>query len=289
MQHSQLGARQQSRVAVLSTERRDQVHINHLLNSGARVTMVARAVGLERAVEAERITCVLTELRDADGNCIRDALMRIVSRFPDLPIVVVMSMNRESVHDLVALARVARIRVAVRPYDNVAAAVLEAATCNSENPSTRAMCELLGRHVPRALRQVSYVLSDPSATALHVTDVCRRVSMPRRTINDRLRRENLPTLERLIGWSRVLHALWRLDGGHIKFEAVAKQLGFNTGSALRHMVKRYTGMTASEIYAAGGFTSALRMCECELAASELAVLGAWRYRRSRRVSVAGQH
>lgn len=247
-----------------------------LLDGGAgspplHVLRVSYVHALERVVETERVSCVVTELRDADGVRVDATLRRIHERFPALPVLVSMPFDPDAMREVVDIvARIGPIRLVIRPFEDLASAMLQAAAVAPEEPATRALLALLGRYATRSLQRVIEVVSEVPHTAPSVTEVCRRAHLPRRTINDRLRRAGLPTLERLLGWSRVLHALWRIDGGHSKVDAVSVQLGFNSGSALRHMVKRYTGLAPSQIHAVGGFDYALPLLEAELASGTAA-------------------
>jgi hypothetical protein len=59
----------------------------------------------------------------------------------------------------------------------------------------------------------------------------------------------------------------RLESPHATVEQVADQLQFASSSTLRHLIKRVTSMTASEIRAAGGFWYFLHHAETALTAA----------------------
>lgn len=62
----------------------------------------------------------------------------------------------------------------------------------------------------------------------------------------------LPTPEATIGWCRLFVAAHMMDTGDRPVDAIAATLGFGSGSSLRNMFKRYTGLTLAAIDDRGG-------------------------------------
>src|SRR5581483_2431497 len=68
----------------------------------------------------------------------------------------------------------------------------------------------------------------------------------------RRRHASLPSLAASISWSRLFVAARLLEDLHRPVGRVALHLGFASGSALRGMLKRYTGLTPGEVRCGGG-------------------------------------
>jgi hypothetical protein len=74
---------------------------------------------------------------------------------------------------------------------------------------------------------------------------------PVRTLNDRLRRADMPALELLIGWHRLLHAIWRVERESRGLTDVVRAGGYSTDAAFQKALKRYSGRGLSELMSSG--------------------------------------
>lgn len=88
---------------------------------------------------------------------------------------------------------------------------------------------------------------------LRVPDVVEGISLPRRTLDARLRQAGWPPAEAHIGWVRILHAAWRSDLPMRTQERVARELGFSSVSALGNLYRRYAGLSPTAVWVRGGF------------------------------------
>jgi len=251
-------------VAALLLNQAERVNLERALSRIARLTFVTRALGLEQVVESGTVSCVVTELEDSERERLGTTIGIIRGRFPLLPIVLHVPLEPQSIHSLTAIPELPTLQVAVRLIDNVVDVVTSALRTVPPHPAAQAISKILNRHASPRLRPVCTFLCGAATRPLRVTDVCREMRIANRTMNDWLKRATLPPMELLVGWVRVLHALWKLDARQSTVDYVAHELHFQSASALRHMVKRYTGMAASEIFAAGGFRYALVLFESAL-------------------------
>jgi AraC-like DNA-binding protein len=240
-------------VAALLLRRPERVHVERALKSKATITFIDRVDSLIQLVETGTITCVVTELHDCDGARTGNAVAGIRARFPAMPIVICVSLEPGDVHELAHVPELPAAGVAIRSYDDLGADVLHAIRSMPEHPAETAILETVHRHAPRQLVGLFDFLAHAAVRPITVEQASKGVRVPRRTLGDQLKRAGLPPMERLIGWMRLLHAAWKLDGPSRTVDSVAAELEFKSGSALRHMVKRYTGRTPSEIWKEGGF------------------------------------
>jgi AraC-like DNA-binding protein len=251
-------------VAALLLRRPERVHVERALKQKATITFVDRVDSLVQLVETGTVSCVVTELHDCDGERTGLAVAGIRARFPAMPIVICVSLEPGDVHELAHVPELRAAGVAIRAYDDLGADVLHAIRSMPEHPAETAILETVHRHAPRQLVSLFDFLAHAAVRPITVEQASKGVRVPRRTLGDQLKRAGLPPMERLIGWMRLLHAAWKLDGPSRTVDSVAAELQFKSGSALRHMVKRYTGQTPSEIWKSGGFPFLLEKFEGSL-------------------------
>ena len=92
------------------------------------------------------------------------------------------------------------------------------------------------------------------------------LNVHRKTLVARLSGANLPTPSALISWCRILVAARLLEDPGRSVEQVALLLEFPSGTSMRNMMKRYTGLRPGEIRENGGV-------RCVLHAFKQAMLG----------------
>lgn len=257
-------------VAALLLRRPERAHIERALKGRATLSFVDRIDSLTQLVEGGTVTCVLTELRDAEGERTGNTVSAIRQRFPAMPIVICVSLEPVDVHELAHVPELRAAGVVIRAYDDMAGEVLNAIRSLPDHPAEVAILGTVHRHAPRQLVSLFDYLAHAATRPITVEQAAKGVRVPRRTLGDQLKRHGLPPMERLIGWMRLLHAMWKLDGQGRTVDSVASELQFKSGSALRHMVKRYTGKTPSEIWSLGGFTWLLGQFERTLWGEQMA-------------------
>jgi AraC-like DNA-binding protein len=106
-----------------------------------------------------------------------------------------------------------------------------------------------------------------SRREMSVEDAATAMGIHRKTLVDRLRSAGLPSPRTIIGWSRLLTAARLLDDPGRTVEQVALRLDFPSGTALRNMFKRYTGLRTSEVRENGGVRCVLHAFKRVLAAT----------------------
>ncbi|HVE77752.1 MAG TPA: helix-turn-helix domain-containing protein [Gemmatimonadaceae bacterium] len=79
----------------------------------------------------------------------------------------------------------------------------------------------------------------------------------RRTFLNRLVDAGCPPPSEIIGWARLLVAAHFIEDPMRRVDRVAVDLDFPSGSALRNMLKRYTGLQPREVREKGGMRCVL--------------------------------
>ena len=77
--------------------------------------------------------------------------------------------------------------------------------------------------------------------------VARALGVHRKTLVNQCARTGMPTPSVLVSWCRVLHAAVLLSTSTRPVDQIARLLDFQSGTALRNMFRRYTGMRPSEV------------------------------------------
>jgi AraC-like DNA-binding protein len=103
---------------------------------------------------------------------------------------------------------------------------------------------------------VRYCLTN-AHTAPTVEHTAAALGVRRQTIAARLAVAMLPTASSLVSWGRLLLAARLLEDAERSVERVAHALAFDSGSALRHMLMRYTGLRPAQVRARGGLAEVL--------------------------------
>ena len=85
-----------------------------------------------------------------------------------------------------------------------------------------------------------------------VTEAARQLGVHRKTLRNRMDAAGLPAPADLRAWCRLFMAGRLLEEGGRTVESVAHQLEFSTGSALRNLIKRRTGLAPYMLREAGG-------------------------------------
>src|ERR1043165_7519503 len=99
---------------------------------------------------------------------------------------------------------------------------------------------------------------------LSVEDLAGALAVHRKTLVDWLKAAGLPSPSSIISWSRLLVAARMLDDPGRTVEQVALLLDFPSGTSLRNMMKRYTGLVTSEVRQNGGARCVLHAFKREL-------------------------
>ena len=138
----------------------------------------------------------------------------------------------------------------------------------------------LAARVPAAVHRwlAPVLLTADGVTA--VPELARAARCSPRTLRRTLAGAGLPPPEELLAWRRLLHATRLLDDGR-SADSVARALDYSSGSALRKVLKRHTGLRPGELRRQGGFAA--------LAALFLGRCGARERRSPRRIPQGASH
>jgi AraC-like DNA-binding protein len=208
------------------------------------------------------VAAVVVGLHSERRENIAPAAQSIQRRFPSLAVLFYFSLDGGDVREALALAAtVTPHAVILRGVDDVSLTITQAIVGTRQAGATQQIGVMLNRIAPPGLGDILAFISRHAVRPLHVADVARYAGVSRRTLFNRFRQSGLPTVARTIHWLRLLHAAARFEVPDVTVEQVADELGFPSSSTLRHLLKRLTAMSASDIREAGGFGYLLQRVE----------------------------
>ena len=249
-----IGDRCRARVRGALTGRADI----HFCESRGDVLPLAAAAGA---------SAILLEPRDRAGEEVSTTVTAIRAGMPSVPVIAYIADDHVSSGDILALARAGVHDLVRSGFDDVgfalgAALALASAACATE----AARGELEGLVAPDSWGFVSYCLTR-SHGPISVGAAAAALGLDRRTLVRRLGRASLPSPSRIAGWCRVIAAARLLDEPIYTLEQAALRLEFPSGTALRNMLMRYTGLRPREIRENGGARCVLHLFKRELGAA----------------------
>jgi AraC-like DNA-binding protein len=150
-------------------------------------------------------------------------------------------------HDLFRLFALGVQGLVVRDRDDAPAALRQAVETVLERRMADTVLAAVGELFPGPLHSLLRYLLLHAETPLQPDDVARSQHCHSKTLRARLRAAGLPSLNRLIIWTRLLGAAHRVATSGRPLEQVAVAMDFPSAAALRTQLQRYAGMPAHEL------------------------------------------
>lgn len=244
--------------------------------------------------EHEALVCSSwDELADALGQraaegCVADiyvpgappalpALRRLRLRHPTAAIIVYADFHGRELH-LFHLGRLGVNAIVLAGRDDSVSTLQSAVAAALAESAGAFVASALRDCIPEpAIRVVRWAV-ERAPDNVRVPDLAAACGMSPATLNERLRGAHLPTAGRILVWARLFRAARLLEEPRRTVEGVAYRLGYASAAAFRRALKRYTGITPSELPAKGGISILLE----SFVRRELACDGTRRRRRSQR-------
>ena len=242
-----------------------------LRGRGMEVVFVARIGELIDAVmhAPVAIAAIITEVRDADGHPVHEIVGDLNAGGTGTPLVAYCRAGAEQSSDIRALVLAGAHQLLFHGIDDAGIAlrhILDAA--QQASVGERAAEELM-RVVPAKLAPiVSHVTRYPATQ--RVGEVADALGYHRKTLVNHCAQAGFVPPHELLSWCRLAVAGELMATSRRTIEAIANQLDFSSDTGLRNMMKRYTGLKASEVRERGGarcVVAALRRALTPTAAS----------------------
>ena len=198
-----------------------------------------------------RIKAVVVEPCSGDGGT--EALVARVRRdFPLLPVLLYCHLTAAHMKRIPGLVRAGADEVLLGGVDDTRAALQRLLLHAASTRSGDGALEALRGVVPDAAEPVLAYCLTHADRPLTVDEMARGLGVHRKTLCNRTLAAGLPAPSVLISWCRLLHAARLLDDAERSVERIALLLGFGSGTALRNMLRRYTGLRPTELRRRGG-------------------------------------
>jgi AraC-like DNA-binding protein len=211
-----------------------------------------------------RASAIIAEPRDRHREDVSTVVAAVRGGLPSVPVIAYIADRDTSAGDILAMARAGvhdLVRVGVDDMGFALGAALANATASCATETVRGEIEHLVP--PEAWPFVSWCLTRAHG-AISIRAAADALGLDRRTLVRRLDRAGLPHPRRIAGWCRVIAAARLLDEPVYTVEQVALRLDFPSGTALRNMLRRYTGLRPRELRENGGARCVMHLLEREL-------------------------
>jgi AraC-like DNA-binding protein len=253
-------------VAALVKDPVSRARLTDALRHDATVRNCERLTEVLALVEEGLATIVVLDHRDRDGNAALPVVRRLRDEFPSVPVVMYLSMTAVASGALMEYARAGVNQLVFQGMDDFKTSLRSAINAALDQVSAGALAADLEPLVPPTIVAFLRYCLEHSRRNITVEEVATAMGVHRKTLGDRLKAARLPSPRAMIGWCRLLMASRLLDDPGRTVEQVALKLDFASGTALRNMFKRYTGLRTTEVRENGGVRCLMHAFKCELAA-----------------------
>ena len=244
----------QPSVFVCLADQAEQFRIKDALRGRAVVRIVESLRELSDVLRHETgaIAAVIVSTKDASGAMAAPVLREIVVALPNVAIIARCRAGIEHSSDIRALAAAGVHEFVFEGTDDSAAALLSALKSAAVTCACDAVMHSLRPRLPKELhRFAEYCLAYP-AQATSVAAVAAMLGENRKTVFNHSRYANGSPPAELRAWCRLFLTAQLLTTTFATIEVIALDLEFPSGTSLRNMMKRYTGLTARQVRERGG-------------------------------------
>ena len=253
-------------VAALVKDPVSRARLTDALRGEATVRNCEHLSEILALVEQGLATIVVLDHRDYDGNAALPAVRRLRDEFPSVPVVMYLPMAAVAAGAVMDYARAGVSQLVFQGMDDFKTSLRSAVDAALDQVSAGALASDLEPLIPSTIVPFLRYCLEHARRNITVEEVAAAMGVHRKTLVDRLKAARLPSPRAMIGWSRLLMAARLLDDPGRTIEQVALKLDFPSGTALRNMFKRYTGLRTTEVRENGGVRCLLHAFKRELAA-----------------------
>lgn len=229
-----------------------------------RCCTTLREIDLNRVVQAASVIVIAPD----DSATQDDAIREYRLSDPGTPILLCNRLGSRTLHQLGALARAGLDSIVAvenpAAFDDLRREIAHRLWYAFPNSLVRVALRGVHHQEARAVCAWCYRNAD---RPLHVESVSTWFREDRKTIFRQLRAAGLPSLHNIIAIARLLHIAVRLDSTSAPIERIAVTLHFSSAYALRMLVKRATGRSASQLRSYGAISFVQQVLAAKVASS----------------------
>ncbi|HKN67830.1 MAG TPA: helix-turn-helix domain-containing protein [Gemmatimonadaceae bacterium] len=248
------GAKESLTVIGLIANRGDQARLAGALRGFARFRAVASLDECRALLHEELATvaALILEAQDLAGVPTMPFVAQLNDSLPAVPILGYCDVGPRRSGDAVALIRAGVHDIVLRGVDDGALALRDAVVGASHSTAAHRVIVALRPLVdPSILPLLEHCLTF-GRHAITVTDAALALGVHRKTLVNLCARAKLPPPAMLVGWCRLFLVAALLERKSYTVERIAHELDYASSTALRNAIRRYVGVTATEVRERGG-------------------------------------
>jgi len=255
-------------VLALITGRLERLRIATAVRGHAGAQFVGTAAELlaQLADSAALPIAVIVEPRDCDGRSTAALVRQLVAAQPRLPIVGYCRAGYEHSRDILELGLAGAHELLFHGIDDSGVALRGVLTSAAQACAATQVLRSIADDVPAALLPLfEFCLAYPErATSVQV--VAHVLGVHRKTLVNYCAQASLPPPGAVIAWCRLLLVGHFLETPGRTVEGIALRVEFASATALRNMLRRYTGLRPQQVRERGGLRCVVEAFRRSLAA-----------------------
>lgn len=256
-------------VAALVWEPMGRARLQEALRGQASLRFCERQEELIALVANDFVSVVVVDVRDRELTSTLSTVRRIRAGYPSVPIVLYCGLGPDTSREVLEFARAGVNDLVIRGVDDLRLPLRSAITTAQDHHSAKGILKELESVIPPAVLPILQYCLENGRRGLTVAQVATAMGVHRKTLVDRLSAAGFPSPSAVISWCRLMVAARLLEDPGRSIEQVALVLDFPSGTSMRNMVKRYTGLRPAEVRENGGMRCILHAFK-----REIGVLGA---------------
>jgi AraC-like DNA-binding protein len=247
----------ESVIAALVIDREARARVRDATRGMGELRFLQTVAELETMIPLAGVSAIVIEPVDAAGTPTAPLAERLRAGYPSLPIIAYAVLTPGGSQGILSLARAGVHELVIRGFDDLGLTMRAALARAREQAAAAYVMRELESEIPPAMRPLIRHCLERGAQAQTVAGLARTLGVHRKTLVNRSRDAGFPTPSLLIGWCRLLLAARLLEDPARSIEQVALALDFPSATALRNMLRRYAGLSPSEVRQRGGLRCVL--------------------------------
>ena len=235
--------------------RLERLRIDTAVRGHATVRFVGTAGELiAQLIQAapSRPIAVIVEPRDCDGRSTAPIVRQLVEAHPALPIIGYCHAGYEHSRDILELGLAGAHELLFHGIDDSGVALRGVVSSAGQACAAAQVLRAIKRDVPEALVPMfEFCLSYPER-ATSVQAVAQVLGVHRKTLVNYCAQAALPPPGAVLAWCRLLLVGHFLETPGPTVEGIALRVEFASATALRNMLRRYTGLRPQQVRERGG-------------------------------------
>lgn len=248
-----------ARVVALVVGRAERARIDGAAGMEFDVSFVQTVDEARHALTSVAPTVLIAEPRDLSGTPSFPFLRELHAHRPGLPIIGYCALSRDDSQDIVSLASAGVHELLFQRTTDTPFFILQTLRSAVRLGAAASIAERVRASVPRDIAMIVDACLRHPREATSVATVARTLGVHRKTLVNYCTRAAAPAPGFVIGWCRLLVAAQLLCDHAGSVEAIANALEFPSATALRNMLKRYTGLRPRDVRDSAGFDGMVEM------------------------------